>query len=147
MRSAVTARLPAMTDAPMIVSLPIADRATSHAFYGDGLGLAPVGELADDGLPEPLQFAVNDGVRIMLIPTVGFGWVVTGHEVAGRGTSECLLGLTMATRAEVDEVVERARAAGAVVVAEPGSQPWGYTGTFADPDGHLWMVTHISAFT
>jgi uncharacterized glyoxalase superfamily protein PhnB len=30
---------------------------------------------------------------------------------------------------------------GAQVVAEPEEQPWGYAGTFADPDGHLWMVT------
>ena len=27
------------------------------------------------------------------------------------------------------------------VVTEPGRQPWGYAGVFADPDGHLWMVT------
>jgi hypothetical protein len=31
----------------------------------------PIGELADDGVPEPLQFTLNDGVRIMLIPTGG----------------------------------------------------------------------------
>lgn len=23
----------------------------------------------------------------------------------------------------------------------PGRQPWGYAGAFADPDGHLWMIT------
>ncbi|MFV2101912.1 hypothetical protein [Micromonospora sp. LOL_024] len=26
------------------------------------------------------------------------------------------------------------------MVTEPGQQPWGYAGTFADPDGHLWMI-------
>jgi sugar lactone lactonase YvrE len=24
-------------------------------------------------------------------------------------------------------------------VTAPGTQPWGYAGTFADPDGHVWM--------
>ena len=24
---------------------------------------------------------------------------------------------------------------------EPGDHGWGYIGAFADPDGHLWMVT------
>ncbi|MCO1595503.1 VOC family protein [Micromonospora sp. RHAY321] len=130
-----------MTFAPVIVSLPIADRATSHRFYRDALGLEAVGELADDGIPEPLQFVVNDGLRLMLIPTGGFGWVVGGHEVAARGQSECLLSLGVTAPADADAIVERARAAGAEVVTEPEAQPWGYAGTFADPDGHLWMVS------
>ncbi|MEV4654991.1 VOC family protein [Micromonospora sp. NPDC049301] len=129
-----------MTFAPVIVSLPIADRATSHRFYRDGLGLETVGELADDGLPEPLQFVVNDGLRLMLIPTGGFGWVIGGHEVAARGQSECVLSLSVASPSDADAIVDRARAAGADVVTEPAAQPWGYVGAFADPDGHLWMV-------
>jgi uncharacterized protein len=130
-----------MAHLPIIVSLPIADRRTSFRFYGEGLGFEPIGEPAQDGVPEPLQFALDDGVRLMLVPTVGFGWVIGDHEVASAGHSECVLGLGAQTEAEVDEMVERARRAGAEVVAEPQRQPWGYTGTFADPDGHLWMVS------
>ncbi|MCU1686910.1 MAG: glyoxalase [Amycolatopsis sp.] len=53
-----------MVTKPLVVGLPTADRRTSFAFYRDGLGLAPFGdEVGDDGLPEPLQFTVNDGVR------------------------------------------------------------------------------------
>ncbi|MGW3603285.1 VOC family protein [Micromonospora sp. NPDC005161] len=130
-----------MTFAPVIIGLPIADRPTSHRFYRDGLGLETVGELADDGIPEPLQFVVNDGLRLMLIPTGGFGWVIGPHEAAARGQSECLLSLSVASPAAADAIVERARCAGAEVVTEPTAQPWGYAGTFADPDGHLWMVS------
>jgi uncharacterized glyoxalase superfamily protein PhnB len=57
------------------------------------------------------------------------------------GQVECLLSLGAATDAEVDSVVARAARAGAEVVSSPARQPWGYVGTFADPDGHLWMVT------
>lgn len=42
--------------------------------------------------------------------------------------------------AGVDELVDTARRAGAVVVTSPGWQPWGYTAVFTDPDFHLWMV-------
>jgi predicted lactoylglutathione lyase len=125
----------------VIISLPTADRRTSFAFYAEGLGFDAVGELADDGLPEPLQFALNDGLRLMLIPTRGFGWVIGGREVAGRDQSECLLTLRVETEADVDELIERAHQAGAEVVTQPGQQPWGYAGAFADPDGHVWMVT------
>jgi predicted lactoylglutathione lyase len=120
----------------MVISLPIADRATSHTFY-TALGLQAVGELASDGLPEPLQFALNAQTTLMLIPRRGFGWVTGDHAVAEPGTSECLLALT----GDVDALLATARDAGATIVAEPATQPWGhYTGTFADPDGHLWMV-------
>jgi predicted lactoylglutathione lyase len=130
-----------MVASPVIVSLPTADRQTSFAFYRDGLGFEPIGELAEDGVPEPLQFVLNEGLRLMLIPPGGFGWVTGDHDVAPPGTSECLLNLAAGADAEVDRIVERAAAAGAKIVSAPGPQPWGYAGTFADPDGHLWMVT------
>jgi hypothetical protein len=43
-----------MVSKPIIVCLPIADRRTSFTFYRDGVGFEPVGEVADDGVPEPL---------------------------------------------------------------------------------------------
>lgn len=125
----------------MIIALPIADRPRSFAFYRDGLGLTPVGEPADDGVPEPLQFALADGVHLMLIPTGGFGWVTGGRPTAAPGVSECLLTLPASTDAEVDDLTGRATEAGAELVTPPGAQPWGYTAVFADPDGHLWQVS------
>lgn len=125
---------------PVVIALPIADRPTAFAFYRDGLGFEAFGPVADDGVPEPLQFALRDGVHLMLIPRGGFGWVTAGHDVAARGTSECLFTLSAGSEAGVDALVGRARDAGATVTTEPGPQPWGYAGTFADPDGHLWMV-------
>jgi uncharacterized protein len=130
-----------MARTPVVVSLPIADRPTSYEFYGEGLGFDAIGEPAGDGVPEPLQFALNDGVRLMLVPTGGFGWVIGEHEVASRGQSECVLGLTAPTAEDVDRMIKRAHEAGAAIVTSPGQQPWGYSGAFADPDGHIWMVT------
>ncbi len=72
---------------PVVVSLPIADGPTSFAFYREGLGLDAIGEPAEDGVPEPLQFALNDGVRLMLVPTGGSGWITGDHEVARAGTA------------------------------------------------------------
>ena len=66
------------------LSLPIADRRTSHDFYA-ALGFEAFGEIASDGLPEPLQFAIGDGASLMLIPTGGFGWVIGDNAVAERG--------------------------------------------------------------
>jgi uncharacterized protein len=130
---------------PLVISLPIADRRAASAFYRDVLRLDPIGVPAEDGIPEPLQFALSEGARLMLIPKGGFGWVIGGREVARPVQSECILSLDSHTRPGVDDLVERARRAGATVVSAPANQPWGYAGSFTDLDGHLWMVTCTSA--
>ncbi|MFF5230953.1 VOC family protein [Dactylosporangium sp. NPDC000521] len=125
------------------IALPVADRVASHDFYRAVLETEPIrdeGPLGGDGLPEPLRFEVAAGVALMLVPADGFGWAIGGHTVAPPGTSECVLHRPVPGREDVRAVIERARAAGGRVVTEPAEQPWGYAGTFADPDGHLWMV-------
>lgn len=67
--------------------------------------------------------------------------MVGNRTVAERGHSECVLSLVREDDAGVDELVARAEQAGAEIVTAPGQQPWGYAGAFADPDGHVWMVT------
>jgi uncharacterized glyoxalase superfamily protein PhnB len=47
----------------------------------------------------------------------------------------------LGSAAEVDQVMADAARAGAGIVAEARTQPWGgYTGYFADPDGYRWEV-------
>jgi predicted lactoylglutathione lyase len=122
------------------VCLPIKDRLVSHAFY-TALGFAAVGELGDDGLPEPLQFEVSVGLRVMLIPSRGFGWVIGDRKRSPRDVHEWL-----ATDAAIDELMRRAQDAGAEIVIEAGKQKWGYAGAFADPDGHMWQVSRADGF-
>ena len=51
------------------------------------------------------------------------------------------IGHAVASRAEVDEVIAQAKAAGAAVTDAPHDRPWGiYSGYFQDPDGHLWEI-------
>ncbi|WP_328519078.1 VOC family protein [Kribbella sp. NBC_00359] len=124
----------------MIISLPIEDRPRSYAFYQEAFGFKPVGELAQDGIPEPLQFALTDDVRLMLIPTGGFGWVLGEQPAAPPGTSECILSVHADSESAVDALAAKVVAAGAELVTAPIRKPWAYIATFTDPDGHLWMV-------
>ena len=61
-------------------------------------------------------------------------------------------GITLAhnvrSPAEVDAVLEQARAAGGDVV-RPGAETFwgGYSGVFHDPDGHVWEVAHNPRWT
>jgi predicted lactoylglutathione lyase len=123
----------------VVLALPTEDRGRAHAF-ARGLGLDTPGELADDGVPEPLRVVLNERTAVMYIPTGGFGWVTAGRPTAERGTAECLVTLQVSTAADVDNVVARAAISGGQVASAAQHQPWGYSGTFADPDGHLWQV-------
>ncbi len=91
--------------------------------YRHGLGLAAVGDPDSHGLPEPLQFALLGGTRLMLVPTGGFGRAI-GHSRSPAAGTASALDLQVPTDADVDEVVGRARRAGAEPVSEPGRQPW-----------------------
>lgn len=58
------------------------------------------------------------------------------------------LALNFASPAEVDTVIEEARAAGATIGREPAETFWGgYSGVFLDPDRHPWEVAHNPHWT
>ena len=120
-------------------ALPTEDRSRAHAF-AQALGLETPGELAEDGVPEPLRVVLNERTTVMYIPTGGFGWVTAGRTTAERGTVECLVSVQLETNAEVDDLVARANDAGGEVASAPEQKQWGYSGVFADPDGHLWQA-------
>ncbi|MDD7966418.1 VOC family protein [Actinomycetospora lemnae] len=125
---------------PFAIALPTADRRVAHDFYRAAFDLEPIGEPAEDGVPEPLRFRLDAEVELVLVPTGGFGWITADHEVAARGTSECLLSRIVASPSEVDALTERAVTAGATVAVAPADPGWGYQSTVADPDGHLWLI-------
>jgi len=59
----------------------------------------------------------------------------------GGGWGGVTLAYNTRSEAEVDDVIEQARAAGAVIGREPAATFWGgYSGVFIDPDGHPWEV-------
>jgi catechol 2,3-dioxygenase-like lactoylglutathione lyase family enzyme len=50
--------------------------------------------------------------------------------------------------AEVDAIIEAARAAGATIAREPAETFWGgYSAVFIDPDGHPWEIAHNPFWT
>lgn len=63
----------------------------------------------------------------------GWGGITLAHNVSSA--------------AEVDRVIDQARAAGARIAREPAATFYGgYAGVFLDPDGHPWEVAHNPGF-
>jgi predicted lactoylglutathione lyase len=57
------------------------------------------------------------------------------------------LGYAVAGPEEVDALCGEAAEAGATVTRAPVDKPFGYSGVFADPDGHTWEIAWIKALT
>lgn len=65
----------------------------------------------------------------------------------GRGFDGITLAQNQLTREAVDAALDTAVACGATLVKPAEEVFWGgYSGYFADPDGHLWEVAHNPFF-
>jgi uncharacterized protein len=55
------------------------------------------------------------------------------------------LGYMVGAPAEVDALCDQAVGAGATITRAPGEMFFGYSGVFADLDGHTWEVAWVKA--
>ena len=70
-----------------------------------------------------------------------------GIDDSREGWGGIALAHNVGSREEVDEILEQARRAGAVVTREPAKTFYGgYAGGFRDPDGHTWEIAHNPGF-
>lgn len=124
------------------ISLGVRSVAASRRFYADGLGWPVHKELPDD----VVFIQVNHGLILSLWNA---GQMQAEAGVDAPGPVPCItLSHNLGNTEEVDRVMAEAAAAGARIVAEPVTQPWGgYSGYFADPDGFRWEVTYNPTWT
>ena len=68
--------------------------------------------------------------------------------VADRGGyGHAALAYAVADADAVDAVCRQAVEAGARITRAPGGKPFGYSGVFADPDGHTWEVAWVRGWS
>src|SRR3954447_14241060 len=118
-----------------LITLGVRDLARARSFY-EGLGWTSGAAPADDVVffqAGGLVVALWDRTRLaedsMVEDSGGWGGVTLAYNVRSP--------------AEVDAVIEEARAAGATIPRAGAKTAWGgYSGVFVDPDGHPWEVAH-----
>ena len=118
-----------------LITLGVCDLGRARAFY-EALGWT-TGAAPDDDVvffqAGGMVVALWDRARLaedsMVTDAGGWGGVTFAYNVRSP--------------AEVDAVIDEARAAGATIGREGAATFWGgYSGLFADPDGHPWEVAH-----
>lgn len=118
------------------LTLAVRDLDVSRRFYVDGLGWTPDLEVEGD----VVMIMAGERLVLSLWDREHFQAEV-GRIVAGDGVPPFTISHNVATPAEVDAILDIARAAGAEPVHDAVEREWGgYTGYFADPAGYRWEV-------
>jgi catechol 2,3-dioxygenase-like lactoylglutathione lyase family enzyme len=135
------------TDVPAnfsIVTLGVADVARSARFYRD-LGWEQRGDPA-----QPITWFKTSGSWLGL-----FGYDALAEDATLAATPEpdlpvyrgITLALNLASEDAVDLAFARVHEVGGRIVKPAHRTEWGgYSGYFADPDGHLWEICHNPGF-
>jgi catechol 2,3-dioxygenase-like lactoylglutathione lyase family enzyme len=129
-----------------LITLAVDDLERALRFYRDGLGLPSagiVGQEFEHGAVAFFDLAL--GLKLAVWPRQSLAHD-SGLPVTPRSATEFSLAHNVASREEVDAVMEEARRAGATITKPAGPTFWGgYAGYFQDPDGHLWEVAFNAA--
>ena len=117
-----------------LIALGVSNLERALAFYRDEQGL-PMRE-GDTGV----AFFQLRGLWLALFPREALA-EDAGVSSAGQGFTGIALAHNVSTNEEVDALLGQAVAAGGLLVKAGQPAFWGgYSGYFADPDGHLWEV-------
>ena len=116
-----------------LITLGVADLGRARAFY------AALGWEAAEA-PEGVVFIQLAGQVLALFGEADLA-ADMGRPGAPLGTGKATLARNFATEAEVDAAFALALEAGATALKRPEKVFWGgYSGYFADPDGHVWEL-------
>lgn len=120
-----------------IITLGVADMQRSLDFYEKGLRWQ-----RSDASQGDIVFFQMGGIVLALFP-----WEKLAKDVGipseGNGFSGVTIAYNTRSEQEVDEVLAEVEALGASIVKPAEKVFWGgYSGYFADPDGHLFEVAY-----
>ena len=122
-----------------VITLGVSDVPRSRSFY--------------EKLGWKLTFTDDDIVMFQAGPMIVSLWDRTklaedsGIVHDGPGWGGFTLGYAVDRSSAVDSLCREAAAAGATITRAPVDKPFGYSGVFADPDGHTWEVAYIESLS
>lgn len=120
----------------IFVNLPVKDLAKSRDFFSQ-LGYSFNAQFSDE---KAACLVISDDIFAMLL-TEPFFKSFTKKEIADSGTgTEVMIALSADSRAEVDELADKALAAGGRAAGDPQDHGFMYGRSFYDLDEHHWEV-------
>lgn len=128
-----------MQHTQLFVNLPVQDLPRSRAFF-ESMGYA-FNPMFSNELAACLVLSEHNHVMLLTKP---FFQGFTGKPIADAAkTTEVLVCVSCTSRAEVDDLVAKARAAGAAIPREPQDHGFMYQHGYEDLDGHIWELAYM----
>ncbi|MEU7467963.1 VOC family protein [Streptomyces sp. NPDC044984] len=120
----------------IFVNLAVDDLDASKKFFTE-LGYSINPQFSDE---TAASVVISDTIVAMLLTKQKYAGFTKKEIVDATKSSEVLLGLSAESREKVDELVEKAVAAGGSVTGETQDYGFMYGRAFDDLDGHTWEV-------
>jgi predicted lactoylglutathione lyase len=118
----------------IFVNLPVADLPRAKAFY-EAVGARNEPMFTDE---TAACMVFSETIHVMLLTHDKYRMFTSKRIADARETSEVLIAISLESRAEVDDIAERAVAAGGREARPAEDHGWMYSRPFEDPDGHVW---------
>jgi predicted lactoylglutathione lyase len=120
----------------IFVNLPVKDLNKSIEFFTK-LGYSFNQQFTDE---TATCMIVSEDIYVMLLTHDKFKTFTPKKICDATKSTEVLVCLSCESRADVDEMVRKAVAAGGVTYNKPQDYGFMYSHGFQDPDGHIWEV-------
>lgn len=118
----------------IFLNLPIKDLERSTAFFS-ALGYTFNPQFTNENAT---CMVISESIFAMLLVEPFYQTFTAKQIVDATTQSEALIGVSADSRQEVDDMVDKAIAAGAIVSREAQDYGFMYSRTFDDLDGHTW---------
>lgn len=123
----------------IFVNLPVKDLKQSIDFFTK-LGYTFNAQFTND---DATCMVISETIYAMLLVEPFFK-TFTAKEICDTSKNiEAIIALSCDSRAAVDEIVDKAAAAGAVLPRPADDKGFMYTRSFEDPSGHLWEIFYM----
>jgi predicted lactoylglutathione lyase len=120
----------------IFVNLAVNDLARSVEFFNE-LGFSFDPRFTDE---TATCMVVSDEAFVMLLQEDRFSDFTKKHLADAKVQVEAIVAVSAQSREEVDDLAEKALAAGGAPASDPIELDFMYSRSFDDPDGHQWEV-------
>jgi len=122
------------------INLPVKDLAKTTAFFTKlGFSFDPM--FTDENAT---RMIISDDTSVMLVTEPFFKGFIDSQDIADTSKSrEVIVGLSAEGREQVDDLTDKALAAGAEVLGDAEDDGFMYMRGFRDLDGHQWSFIYM----
>ena len=125
----------------IFVNLPVKNLNSSVEFFTQ-LGFSFDRQFTDE---TATCMIVTDDIFVMLLTENKFKTFTPKEICDAKKYTEVLVCLALESRAKVDDMVQKAVAAGGTTYNEPQDHGFMYAHGFQDPDGHIWELIFMES--